>query len=466
MDDVILVVGGGIAGLTAAWLLRRKYRSANVTLVERAVHLGGLLATYDYGRFGQFDCGMHWITETGVKDIDDFYLSLLPERDWAVLEGSRRDLSGLFYCGRLQENTQFPDLRGFKQEQYLAFLGDFFANLNQSKIAREDSLLSHARARFGRLIADTVIDPIATKVHGIGSDLLDPMARYLPLLDRVVLFDEQAFLDLMESSELRARLAFPEQRRLPLAYSSGRRSYYPRRYGMGQVIESFAAQLRESGVELLTNAQVRGVETKGSRIHRVEIKQGMGERRVFEPIQRLVWTADAFPLAELLGLPPTQRKAPNRRTVIVSMLLSAPPRMGDLYCFFCADPDFSTYRVTNFTAFCPEAPRADCHPICVELLVKSADERDQQEHAKQAAREILAFGLIRSPDEVIFARAELLGSGFPNMARESIRSIETIRDAIDGSMVDNLTRAGILAKKDQFFQHDVLTDLYMKIDGL
>jgi hypothetical protein len=192
----------------------------------------------------------------------------------------------------------------------------------------------------------------------------------------------------------------------------------------------------------------------------------MGERRVFEPIQRLVWTADAFPLAELLGLPPTQRKAPNRRTVIVSMLLSAQPRMGDLYCFFCADPDFSTYRVTNFTAFCPEAPRADCHPICVELLVKWADERDQQEHAKQAAREILAFGLIRSPDEVIFARAELLGSGFPSMARENIRSVETIRDAIDGSKVDNLTRAGILAKKDQFFQHDVLTDLYMKIDGL
>jgi protoporphyrinogen oxidase len=466
LDEVILVVGGGIAGLTATWLLRRKYPSATVTLVERSASLGGLLTTYDYGRFGRFDCGMHWVTETGIKDIDDLYLNLLPERDWVFLEGSRRDLSGLFYSGKLQENTQFPDLRGFDREHYLACLGDFFANLNQRKIAGEDSLLGHARSRFGCLIADTIIDPIATKVHGIGSDLLDPMARYLPLLDRVVLFDEEAFLDLMASSELRARLAFPEQRRLPLSYCAGRRSYYPRRYGIGRVIDALVARLRESGVELLTNTRVRRLDQKVSHVHRVEIEGVAGERRVLEPIRRLVWTGDAFALADLLGLPLPQRSAPNRRTVIVSMLLSASPRMGDLYCFFCADSPFSTYRVTNFSAFCPEAPRAGCHPISVELLVNWADDRAQHEYTEQAAQEILAFGLIRSPQEVVFARAESLGSGFPSMGRDSIRSVETVRDAIDGKKVDNLTRAGILAKKDQFFQHDVLIDLHQKIDGL
>jgi protoporphyrinogen oxidase len=466
LDKVILVVGGGIAGLTAAWLLRRKYPSARVALVERSAHLGGLLTTYDYGRFGRFDCGMHWITVTGVKDIDDLYLNLLPKRDWVFLEGSRRDLSGLFYSGKLQQNTQFPDLRGFGRERYLACLGDFFANLNQPEIARENSLLGHARTRFGRLIADTVIEPIATKVHGIGADLLDPMARHLPLLDRVVLFDEKIFLDLMASSELRERLAFPEQRRLPLSYSSGRHSYYPRRYGIGRVINALADRLRESGVELLTNTRVCGLDQCKSHINRVEIEHTAGERRVLEPVQRLVWTGDAFPLAGLLGLPPPQRPAPNRRTVIVSMLLSAPPRMGDLYCFFCADAPHSTYRVTNFSAFCPEAPRAECHPISVELLVNRADSRDQNEYAEQAVREILAFGLIGSPADVVFARAESLGSGFPSMARDSIRSVETVRDALDGMKVDNLTCGGILAKKDQFFQHDVLIDLHQKIDGL
>lgn len=466
MDEVILVVGGGIAGLTAAWLLRHKYPSAKVALVERAAHLGGLLTTYDYGRFGLFDCGMHWITETGVKDIDNFFLNLLPERDWVFLEGSRRDLSGLFYSGKLQENTQFPDLRGFDRDRYLAFIGDFFANLNRPQITDENSFLGHARARFGRLIADTVIEPIATKVHGMSAELLDPMARNLPLLDRVVLFDEEIFSDLMSSSELRARLAFPEQRRLPLAYSSRRRSYYPRRFGIGRVINALTKNLQDSGVELLTSANVRSLDQSKSHINRVVIEHTGGEPRVFEPLQRLVWTGDAFSLANLLGLPLPHRPAPKRRTVIVNMLLRAQPRMGDLYCFFCADAPHSTYRITNYGSFCPEAMRDDCHPISVELLLNLSENRDQNGCVEQAIQEIVAFGLIDSPGDVVFAHAELLGSGFPSMARDSIRSIETVRDAIDGRGLDNLTRAGILAKKDQFFQHDILIDLHQMIEGL
>jgi protoporphyrinogen oxidase len=466
LDKTILVVGGGIAGLTAAWLLRRKFPSIGVTVVERAPHVGGLLTTFDYGRFGQFDCGMHWMTETGVKEIDALHFGLLPESDWVLLEGSRRDISGLFYAGRLQENSQFPDLRYFERGRYLACVGDFFANLNRPPCTSEDSLLGHARTRFGSEIADTVIAPIAAKVHGVGAEVLDPMARYLPLLDRVILFDEDLTLDLMASPRLRERLAFPEQRRLPLSYSSGRRSFYPRQYGIGKVINALVAQLQEMGVEFLTSAKILALKRSGSLIDQVEIEGGTGERRMFGPVQQMIWTADAFPLAGMLGLPLPQRTPPNRRTVIVSMLLKEPPRMGDLYCFFCADAPHASYRITNFSSFCPEAPRADGYPISVELLVDWAQAKEQDEYAAQAAREILAFGLITSPDDVVFARAEPLAAGFPSIARGSIKLVETVRDAINGQKIDNLIRGGILAKPNQFFQHDVLVDLHAQISGL
>jgi protoporphyrinogen oxidase len=463
VDTNILIVGGGIAGLTAAWILRRKHPTTSITVIERAAEVGGLLTTYDYGEFGLFDCGMHWITETGVADIDELYRGLLPEREWVFLEGARRDLSGLFYRGALQENTQFPDLRRFDREQYISFLGDFFENLNNSNGIETENLLAHARARFGRLIADNVVEPIACKVHGQSGDQLDVMARFLPLLDRVVLFDEHIFLNLMGSSEIRARLAFPEQRRLPSHLSSGRGSFYPRRYGIKRVVDALVARLRDSGVEILTNAHVSCLQRADGVIRRAQIECGAGARRNFDPIGRLVWTADAFVLAKLLGSLTPQPSLPGRRTVIVSLLLRNPPRMSDLYCFFCADAPYATYRVTNFNSFCPDAPRAGGYPISVELLVDASQRKEETEYAIQAISEILAFGLIEDPEDVFFARAEPLRAGFPSMTLESVRAVDLVRAAIEELAIDNLIRGGILARANQFFQHDVLIDLYRQI---
>jgi hypothetical protein len=292
------------------------------------------------------------------------------------------------------------------------------------------------------------------------------MARYLPLLDRIVMFDKELSLDLMGSARLRARIAFPEQRELPLSYSSGRHSRYPRRYGIGRVIDALAERLRATGVELLTNAQVLGIARSGSQIDSVEVKDAQGVRRVFNPVQQLVWTADAFPLAGLLGLPLPQRAPPRRRTVIVSLLLKSPPRMGDLYCLFCADAPHSSYRITNFSSFCPDAPRAGGYPICVELLVDWAKPPDQAECATQAIQEVLAMGLVASSDDVLFARAEPLLAGFPSISCNSIKAVELLRDTISDAKTKNLIRGGILAKKNQFFQHDVLTDLHAQIGAL
>jgi protoporphyrinogen oxidase len=465
MSENIVVIGGGIGGLTAAWLLRRKFPTAKVIVVERADHLGGLVKTYDYGEFGRFDCGMHWITETGNALIDQFFLDLLPDTDWIYLEGARRDLSGLFYGGRLQENSQFPDLRNADPKFQRDCLADFFDHLRQPQSGPPETMLEHARARFGRVIADSVIAPIAAKVHGMAADQLHPMARFLPLLDRVILFDPETSLDLMGSHLLRDRLAFPEQRELPLSYSSGRRSYYPRHYGIDRVIDALTARLTAQGVEIITGAEIRRIHRDNRRISGLDI-EAAGQSRTLAPIKHLVWTADSSALAKLLDVAPTVRPGTIRRTVIVSLLLRQPPRMGDLYCFFCADAPHGTYRVNNFTAVCPEAPRAGGYPVSVELFVNHPQAGEQPDYAAQAMGEIIAFGLIDSPDDVMFARAETLVGGFPCLGLGNIAGIDAIRTQLDALDMENLIRGGILAEPGQFFQHHVLVDLHDKIDAL
>ena len=76
------------------------------------------------------------------------------------------------------------------------------------------------------------------------------------------------------------------------------------------------------------------------------------------------------------------------------------------------------------------------------------------------------MGLVASGDEVLFARAEPLLAGFPSISRNSIKAVELLRDTISDAKTKNLIRGGILAKKDQFFQHDVLKDLHAQIGAL
>jgi len=47
----ILVVGGGIAGLAAAYRLAREVRAATVTLIESEPRLGGKILTERVGGF-------------------------------------------------------------------------------------------------------------------------------------------------------------------------------------------------------------------------------------------------------------------------------------------------------------------------------------------------------------------------------------------------------------------------------
>jgi protoporphyrinogen oxidase len=466
-DEAILIVGAGIAGLAAAHFAKERFPHTPVLVVEQAADLGGLLGRFDYGSRGIFDRGMHWYTETAISAVDELFLGLLPSNQWHVLEGSKRDLSGLYYRGRLQTYSQYPDLRFLAPEQYRACLADFFCNLQHSppEEAQSETLQEFSRRQFGPVITDTVVAPIAERVHGAPAGELDVLARSLPLLDRVILFDEQPFRELMNSELLRARIAFPEQRRLPLNFSSGRRSYYPKTYGIHRIIDALADRLRPAGVEIMTAARVANLKRDGHTLTSALIERGDEKRSV--ALKSLIWSGSPFPLAALLGLLFDGGPVAARRTIIVSALLKSAPRTDDLYCFFCADGPHSTYRVTNFAAFCPNAVRGGVYPISIELLLDtSPPSAPQPDYATQALKEIEAFGIVDGPQDVQFAKAELLPGGFPAATRQNVLNMDRVRTALEAEKLANLVRIGILAEPRLFFQHDVLCDAYGKIEAL
>lgn len=459
MQDADVVVGAGIAGLFAALLLAER-GGRKVVVIERENQAGGLLRCFNYGEHGVFDYGMHNMYETGIAPLDDLLFGLLPKDEWQLLEKGARDLAGVVFNDKVQHNSPFPDLRSLPHAQWEACVLDFFRQLEKHEFHGHANAWEDARTRFGQAAAE-VIDAALRKQFGKAAQELAPFAARLTTLSRVVMFSEEPFTDLMASSTLRDRLAWPEQRTLPAHWESGRKAYYPRKYGMYRVIDALLARLQAAGVEVLTGAQVMSLEKAGGRVKSLTVEHG-GQRRDI-PLQKMVWTSGLPAVTQLLGLDLSRyRFDPPRKTVVVNLLLRQPPNMGDLYYLYCYEPGCHTFRVTNFAGYCEGAPRAGGWPIAVELLL-DAPLPDAEGMKRLALDELKRFKVIASDEEVSFSAVEPLATGFPMPSVKNFEALSDMRERVAAEKLTNLTLLGILSEEDVFFQRDVLAQTWNKL---
>lgn len=465
MASTHVVVGGGIAGMLAALLIAQRRDGQRVALIEVEGAVGGLLRSFDYGEYGHFDYGTHIIAETGESGLDALLFGLLPEDEWLVLEGNRRDLAGLYFNGRLQHNSLYMDLRALPPLAKAECLAGLQAAIDSREKAEPADAYGYALARFGEPIARRAIGPAVEKLFGRPAASMDRFATVLTSMERVILHDEAPFRELMKFDALRARVAYPEQRNLPARWASGKRSFYPKRYGMYRVIDALAERLRTSGVSILTRTKITQLKVAESRVEAATLDRA-GTLETIEDVESVSWTIALAGLLPLLGSTvPLHGLDKPLKTVVVNLLLDRAPDMGDLYYFYCYDAGFKTFRVTQYTAYCPGALRAGGHPISVELLLGSDSPADAEAHEKIAADELSCMGVLKPGTRIVFSRAEALATGFPMPSLRNMQFLDGLRDQLRALGIVNLRTLGILSEPRLFFQRDVAMQTYRALAG-
>lgn len=466
----VVVVGSGISGLLAALLLAKSNANKKVFIIEKNKEIGGLLRRFYYGdEFGSFDYGMHNMLETGEKELDDLIFSLLPANEWQLLEGKNRDLAGVFFNNVLQYNTPYIDVRNLSKEETDKCIAEFFEHIKRNPSSNKEQEVKMTAKdvscmRFGNYVAEKTIIPSVEKVHQRPAEELDYMATLFTPMNRIAMYSEPKINELTKSDILRERLAFCDQRNLPLERSSGRKAFYPIKYGMYRVIDALANELEKYQVEILTESELTEVKCEGNRITELHISTGENKLRIPD-ISLMVWTGNLPLLGRTLKVNMSDLGFDKPlKTIVVSILIDKPLNMQDLYYFFCYQKGFHTYRLNNFSAYCKGAPRNGNYPISIELLMNNDDIVNSKLTFEEIALdELRRFNVLQEGTKIVFAKAEPLESGFPLPSSKNVFALNQIRDRIKNLKLENCKAMGILSEPNLFFQTDVLRDTYLKL---
>ena len=462
----IVIVGGGLPGIFSALYNSIIYPEHEIHLIESGYKLGGLYNSFNDKEAGIFDKGMHVIYETCNEEIDFLIRSCLQENDWHYLEGNYKDIAGVYFKGRLETKTPYLNIDQVSKDKLNKCLSDFFLALEyeapsfkECKNARE-----FLEKRFGYSLTEELFEPAVQKLWRTHTSKLNATATRIVLMDRISIFSEKATKDLMKSNHLRSRIAFPDQMKLDLSFRSNQRGLYPKSFGLYKLIDKMTSKLLTAGVKIHTSSNLKAINVKDNRLLNIEFESTKGNIKI-DSLKFLHWSISPLPLLKLLNIncekdnldPPI-----NQRYVF--LLLKEPPKMDDLYYFYSLEPGTKTYRVTSYSAYCPDAIRNKNHkypdtvPICIEMHYASEIPSEKIVFA-DCIEEILKFGIISDPDQIVFSKIEKAG-GVPLLTTKNCNFLSRARDSIFNLNINNLLLAGQSPEKGIFFLHDVLSSVY------
>ncbi len=368
----IVVLGGGVAGLSAAHYLSRD--GHRVTVVEKAPRIGGLCASFESHGF-TLDYGPHKMYSVVPGVLDELRAIMGDE----LLEHKKRNrirLLGRYLSYPLSLGNLLPLLGPVRSVK----LGlDYAASMAVGVVDGKPSLTyeDYVVRRFGRAVYELVFEPLAWKVWGDPKQLAAELAA--------------ARIPSGGATELILRLLKLKDNTPDV---DAPYFYYPKK-GFGAFPGKLAANVTAASGRILTGASVVGVERDGSKVTGLRVEQGSEHELL--PCDLLISSIPIHTVSDLLGVGDAAADASlrSRQLLLVYLVIEEERVLEDHWIFF-PEREFPFSRLFEQKAMNPELGPKGKTVLCCDLtcdldddLWKSSDE----DLAKRCLRAVESVGV-------------------------------------------------------------------------
>jgi protoporphyrinogen oxidase/predicted dehydrogenase len=405
------ILGGGPAGLTAAYVLGRRGRPGAVYEADGSV--GGIAKTIEFNGY-RFDLGGH-----------RFFTKLKPiQRLWEEMLGdeflTRPRLSRIYYNGKY---FSYP----IAAKDVVSRLGLLEATrcalsylwAMRHRNADANTFEEWVTARFGRRLYDAFFRSYTEKLWGIpGTEI-----RSLWAAQRIKNFSlGQAILTILKLRRQHVTTLIEEFR-------------YPR-LGPGQMWEAFATHTAQQGIPVHLNQRSVAIKHADGRVRSVVLRQN-GDQ--FEHVVDSV--ISSIPLSELvLSLDPpappevqdAARQLRYRDLVLVALMTTEAEPFPDNWIYL-HDPGTRAGRVQNYGAWSAGMVKPGTTCLGVEYFCFRGDEiweMSDEQAVELATKELAAIGLIDA-SKVIDGVKVLVPKAYPTYDLQYEGAVSTIRGYLE-----------------------------------
>jgi protoporphyrinogen oxidase len=375
----VLVVGGGPAGLTAAYELVK--RGSKAVVLEQSGQVGGIARTEVYKGY-RFDIGGHRFF-TKVDEVNQLWQEVMGDRFIKVPRLSRIYYRGKFFSYPLQVLDTLANL-GVKESLHILMS---YVKIKVRPLDQEESLQDWVTNRFGRRLFQTFFKTYTEKVWGIPCDKIQAdwaAQRIQGLSLRTAVMN--ALFQVNNTKTLIKEFDYPV-------------------LGPGEMWDRFQEAIELRGGEVHLDSSVVKLHRQGQRITHAIVRQG--DKLVELPTEQVISSMPVTALIrQLEPAAPVEVQAAAkalkyRDFLIVPIVINRDDLFPDNWIYIHS-PEVKVGRIQNFknwsAAMVPEAGKT-C--LGMEYFCSQGDElweMSNEDLIDLAKREIEALGLAKASE--------------------------------------------------------------------